>query len=313
MRAHRIGLLTGDLEFSALNANIYCFNKLWAGASLPETEMDLINFSKWMEAQKQEAALMIAKPCLFFIHVLMGKIKDPMDSTCFDIALENAKTKKNQMLNISVSKEKMIIGYLFGHYKEAAASFVKFEKGAPPSYSLIQALMCKGLVCLTLARQGIQKRKHMQTAKRVIKYMEKAAKKCPHNYCDKLFLLEAEYASVRGKADDAYHKFTCAIGMAAASGFTFIHAVALERVGWHVFRQHNADIVLAESYFDQACTRYEEWGAYAKVEHLRNEVSSLFAPLKLGLTTGEELLAEGTTLASASTAVSFSQPIWPIM
>ena len=267
MHAHRIGLLTGDLEFSAMNAHIYCFNKLWAGASLPETENDLIHFSKWMEAQKQEAALTLAKPCLFFIRVLMGKIEDPMDS------------------KHSVNTEKMIIGYLFGHFEEAAASFVKDEKGAPPSYSLIQAMMFRGLVSLTLARQGIQKRKHMQTAVGVIKYMQKAAKKCPENYSDKLFLLEAEYASVRGKADIAYQKFTCAIALAAASGFTFIHAIALERVGWHVFRQPNADIALAESNFDQACTRYEEWGAYAKVEHLRNEVSSLFAPLKLGLTT----------------------------
>jgi hypothetical protein len=304
MRAHRIGLLTGDLEFSAMNADIYCFNKLWAGASLPETEMDLIHFSKWMQAQKQEAALTLAKPCLFFIHVLMGNIKDPMDSKCFDIPLENdVTTKKNQIISVSVNKEKMIIGYLFGHYKEAAASFVKDEKGAPPSYSLIQAVMFRGLVSLTLARQGIQKRKHMQTAKKIIKYMQKAAKKCPQNYSDKLFLLEAEYASVSGKADIAYQKYTEAAAMAAASGFTFIHAIALERVGWHVFRQPNADIALAESNFDQACTRYEEWGAYAKVEHLRNEVSSLFAPLKLGLTTTGK--ARSPSILSL---VSFNQP-----
>jgi hypothetical protein len=291
MRAHRVGLLTGDLEFSAMNAHIYCFNKLWAGASLPETEMDLIRFTKWMEAQKQQAALTLAKPCLFFIRVLMGKIKDPMDSNY-----------------VSVNKERMIIGYLFGHYEEAAGSFVKHEKGAPPSYSLIQAMMFRGLVSLTLARQGIQKRKHMRTAQGIIKYMQKAAKKCPENYSDKLFLLEAESASVRGKADIAYQKFTCAIAMAAASGFTFIHAIALERVGWHVFRQSNADVALAESNFDQACSRYEEWGAYAKVEHLRNEVSSLFAPLKLGLTTsGQELLPGGSQTLLPS-MVSFLQP-----
>ena len=291
MQAHEIGLLTGDLEFSALNANLYCFNKMWSGSTLGEVEADVFKFCNWMVARQQDSALTIAKPCLHLIHALMGKSPESSEIRKFGRFRDDAEKKSNFIVTASVCKEQMILDYLFGRYREAADKFIEYQKGAPPNFSVVQALCFKGLVCLALARQGIQRRKNIRTARLAIKRLGAYAQKSPHNYSDKLFLLEGELASVLGHADEAYQKFTCAIGMAAASNFSAIHALALERVGWHVFRQPNADYSLAETYFDEACQRYEEWGAYAKVEHLKNEISSLFAPMKLGLaTTGMDLL-----------------------
>ena len=113
--------------------------------------------------------------------------------------------------------------------------------------------------------------------------MLEMAEKSPHNFSDKALLLEAELLSVLGKSDKAYQKFVCATAVAAASGFTSIHAVALERVAWHVFRQSNADIALAESYFRQASEKYQEWGAYAKADDLQNEVAGMFEQMQHSL------------------------------
>jgi hypothetical protein len=277
MKAHKVGLLTGDTEFAALNANIYCFYKMWAGTSLQEVEGVMLHFKGWMKAQKHESALKFSEPCLRTVQVLMGKSSEQVDGSFLEKKLENAIASKNSSVITGVFKQRMILNYLFGNFKEAAEAFV--DTGIePPHFGSILDLTFKALTCLALARQGIDRRAHLRTVRGAIKELQRCSKQCPQNFSDKLFLVEGELASVLGKREEAYEKLICASGMASASDFKSIDAIALERMGWHLIRLPNADIKLAQSYFDKACARWEEWGALAKAKHLREEVAFIMDP-----------------------------------
>ena len=280
MRAHQVGKLTGDMEFAALCANLYCFNKTWAGPSLEIVEKDIRSFNSWMRSQKQETGLRMSEPCLHLIHVLMGKIEDPTNTAYLDAQMEHATKTNNSMAIAGVTEQKIMIGYLFNDCGVRDEVFKKVEDCPTPDFSLALRKTFQGLFLLRLARSGYKKRKCLRHAGKILRWLQDMSEKSPHNFADKALLMEAELLSVIGKSDKSYEKFTCAIAMAAASEFTCIHAIALERVAWHVFRQPDADVAEAESYFNQACEKYEQWGAHGKVEDLRNEVASIFGHMQ---------------------------------
>ena len=281
MRAHQVGKLTGDMEFASLCANLYCFNKFWAGPSLDIVEKDFKRFNSWMRSQKQETGLRMSEPCLHLLQVLTGKIEDPTNTAYLDAQMEHAAKTNNSMACAGVAEQKIMIGYLFNDCGLGRDEvFQEFEDCPTPDFSLVLRKTFQALYFLRLARSGHKKRQCLRQARKILRWMQEMSEKSPHNFADKALLVEAELLSVLGKSDKAYEKYTVAIAMAAASEFTCIHAIALERVAWHVFRQPNADVAQAESYFNQASEKYEQWGAHGKVEDLKNEVASIFGHMK---------------------------------
>lgn len=76
--ANRIGLQTGDLEFSCICANIYCFNAMDAGMPLDVIDRKWRNFQDVMHSKKQESFIELSMPNLQAIHHLMGLSDDPL-------------------------------------------------------------------------------------------------------------------------------------------------------------------------------------------------------------------------------------------
>jgi hypothetical protein len=168
MRGHRVGLLTGDLEYAAANANMYASNKLWSGASLQEVEKDTVQITSWLKAQKQDSALTLAVPCLHLIHTLTGKNGDPFNIDFLDSTLKHANETKNATVLAIVCKQKLMIGYLFGDYEFASTGFMEFQMGTPAPYSKTIMMTFKALSAMALARQGIKKSKNLRMAKSII-------------------------------------------------------------------------------------------------------------------------------------------------
>jgi hypothetical protein len=280
LHAHKVAVLTGDNEFAALNANLYCFNKAWSGSSLVEVHKELSKYRSWMQSQKQEPGLKFSESFFHMVHILMGKTEDPTSVTVFDGQIKHAKEKNNVVVESGACKYKVIVSYLFNNceIRDAVIQPCKQSATADSFVAILQTF--QALFCLRNARAGYKKRKSLRMARTLMGTLKQYSVKSPHNFSDKVLLVEAELFSVLGKCDEAYEKFTCAIAMASNSGFTWSHALALERVAWHLLRQPNPDVALAESFFDQACVKYDEWGAFAKAEALRLEVSSIFGPMK---------------------------------
>jgi predicted ATPase len=103
-----IGLEFGDIEYAMLNANLFSFNLIISGRSLPFIESELKNFCFVMTLQKQESALVMVRPFIRLIQNLMGRSHDLIDPTGrlnFDQteALSHAVETENSMSVFGIS------------------------------------------------------------------------------------------------------------------------------------------------------------------------------------------------------------------
>jgi predicted ATPase len=279
LRADRVGMQTGDLQFSSLCSYLYCISAFDAGIPLVAIERQWQSFSEVMQSNRQKTLLSMALPFVQLIHHYMGLSEDPlspkgniMDS---DEALKSAIENK-RVTNIIILKQyRMQLAYVFNDYETAAEHLVSVEDlwQMAATFERASFLFFSGMVRLQIARDGQQRRKHIKSAKAIIKLFQKWATHAPQHCLDKLFFLEAELASVCNEAPKAFQKYVCAIALAGESNFLMIHALANERVARHLVGIGSVE--QAEVFFRKACTSYAEWGGKAKAVRLQAEVDRI--------------------------------------
>lgn len=278
--AYRIGMQTGDIEFACLCANLYCYNAVDGGVPLDVIDRTWSSFSDVMVSNKQQAVLSMVFPSVQAVHHYMGLSDDPLaakgDVLDYDEALQSAVENKRVTNIVGIKLCRMSVAYIFNAYDLAAEHCVDIRDVwlIPPTFERVSVFTMYGLVSLQMVRQGTETRKHLKLANQIIKTMKKFATHSPHNCLEKLFLLEAELASVSGKNDKAYEKYTCAIALAADSKILMMHAVANERAARHLLAIGKS--AAAEPYFHKACASYEEWKGMAKVKQLQAEIDSIY-------------------------------------
>jgi len=100
----------------------------------------------------------------------------------------------------------------------------------------------------------------------VQKWVKSRAVNCVH----KLWLLNAEYATLsgnkRGDGDEIQKAYDAAISVATRSGFLHDAALANERAG--IWFRSLGDDFWASSFISKAHELYQEWGATAKANQL---------------------------------------------
>lgn len=278
--AHRVGIETGDFEFSFLNANLFCLNSIEAGEPLVRVEKNVKSFCDLMATRKQETLLQLAKVFLQTIHHLMGFTNDPLalsgDILDFGDAFNHAKSTSNTSLATAILLERTLLAYVFNAYdlaNEIADQWRENIFNIPPGAGIFTACYFVGLVSLAMARRcRKERRKHLRVAESNINRFRKWAGDSPHNCLDKLFLLEAERASILGQHKLAYEKYACANALAADSGCLWTQAIANERAGEHLVARGEHDV--AKIYFGRACSLWEQWGALAKAQKLKEDLAS---------------------------------------
>jgi signal transduction histidine kinase len=162
--------------------------------------------------------------------------------------------------------------YFFYDYKEAIAAF---EQAIPYSRSLACAIgLAQNNFYLSLAYLGLCKSlsrssrhtyltkvaKNQQTMRRWAKY-------CPMNFQHKYDLVEAEKFALLGQQIDAMASYDRAIRGARENEYIQEEALANELAGQFHLR-YNRDKI-AQTYFVDAVSCYQSWGAIAKVQHLQ--------------------------------------------
>jgi hypothetical protein len=134
------------------------------------------------------------------------------------------------------------------------------------------ALFMCGLVDVIGA--GQRRRRRAPFAKKCSRLLRKCATWGePTDFIGKHYFLEAELASLSGKACDALPLFVSAISTATLGKRFLQTALANERVAKFLLQQNNRR--QAERFFHEAVVWYKECGATAKVYHLEKEMSEL--------------------------------------
>jgi predicted negative regulator of RcsB-dependent stress response len=93
----------------------------------------------------------------------------------------------------------------------------------------------------------------------------------PHNYGNKVSLLEAEISVAEGKFHQARLKYENSIAQASEAKLWSEVGLACERMSFALLKRKRLDDAL--NYLDQAASAYERWGATAKVLEIRSSAS----------------------------------------
>jgi tetratricopeptide (TPR) repeat protein len=274
--AHRAALETGDIDFSILNANIYCWESFDI-LSLKKLERVVTGFANRMEAYGQESIFMMVKPLWQMVHNLMGKsFGDPTVLTGKIMEQEHTvqyARENNKTLLIWIHFYRMFLAYILGDFESAEvhASVCRVAESNPFGTS-DRALFVfyDGMIALA---QHKPDRARLQTAKRSIRAFKTWAKHCPENFLGKLCFLEAELAAVTGDFDRAHSMFTSAISLSREGGYIVQHALANERAGKYFLKR--GDVAAARSYLKEAMNAYQKWGGSVKVLQLKTETSGV--------------------------------------
>lgn len=247
---------------------------------MTRVEQNVKSFCDLMALRKQESLLQLGRVFLQTLHHLMGYTSDPLalsgDVVDFGDMYRHGTATGNETLTTAVMVERALISYVFNCYdlaNELAGHWRHLIFNIPPGADIYAACLFDSLISMAFARKHKNGRaKYLRIADNHIRRFKKWSTCSPHNCADKLFLLEAERASIAGKANIAYEKYACANAFAADSGCLWVQAIVNERAAEHLVGRKQMD--LAKIYFNRACQMWERWGASAKAMQLKADLES---------------------------------------
>ena len=281
LRAHRVGLQTGDHEFAFLCSNCYCFLALESGVPLGTLMSKYSTFEESMVTNRQKMTLRMSLPFVQAMSFYMNPPEDPLSfrGSVLDMLQEEAECERSGRINQVLTSRlcRMEIAFVFNAHEEGyiLSKTVCDAQLMVPTIEQSKFHFLRGMIALAMARKGKNARKNVRTAKEEIRWLRPLARKSPHNLLDKLFMLEGELASVCGCADEAYEKYISSIALAKDSTFLYTQALGNEQVCRHFLALGQKQ--RSEPYFHKACQLYSDWGGRAKVLLLKAELDRIYS------------------------------------
>lgn len=317
------GLETGENEFACVNANIYCIHAFLCGKPLEKLEEETKNYSKAFQRLNQETQFNYNEVYRQAMHSFLGMAEDPLllaGSAYDERAMESLHMERNdQAGEFLLCFNRMLINYFFDNNEKAVEQ-------ADKAMSLIDAVLAKyeipnlyfyqALSALALypSEKGNVKRKLLAVARKNLRQLKHFAKYAPENNAHKCLIIESQLSVLAGRFEKARQTFDQAIREAGRQRFLHEEALANELAGRAYEKEGYAD--LAEHYLRSAFRCYEEWGAKAKLDQLRNLYPRYISAIKRDFTsTTERIIRSGSstervsnldlsTVLKASTAIS---------
>jgi hypothetical protein len=296
--AHRVGMQTGDIEFSCLCANLWCYLSTNAGVPLDEIEDQGTKFQITMKSRRQQSLLRMSSYRLQAIRYYRGMDAD-MDETEAMLQFSIANNLLTTMQGIYWSKAQTAL--LFNDLDRAAelacvADLSKNLWRIPPTPELVHITFLNGMIAFAMlggcnnGNPRLTRRQYKRKGKVMLESLKSFAQWCPANFVASKLLLEAELAAVNGQVGLAMECYVCAIALAKDNGNLFIQALANERAGRYCFHSL-CQRQTALSYFNHSLLAYTSWAALRKVDHLREELKSMYGTDNYERCCTEETLA----------------------
>jgi hypothetical protein len=249
---------------------------LYAAVRLPDLLEDLQKCRRFCAQYGQRSADTIfshkQQLCLNFVE----KVHDPVTLTgkAMDED-ENIRTLEGKHL-VSLAGlllMKHMLAVYFNEFEVArttAARFRAMKVDGILEVSVVIHEFLEGLAAAVLSRT---ERNEIWRAQRICKRLKTYQSISPENFTNKVCLLEAEIAAVNGDEQFALSKYLESIDAAGREGFLHEQALACERASCSLLQWGN--VAEGQHYLHQACSVYEQWGAFGKVAQLQQRFKSL--------------------------------------
>jgi hypothetical protein len=271
---HRVGMITGDIEYACLNGNMYCFNSFDAGVPLDGIVRAWTGFRRIMTANRQKALYRMSMPCL---HTMQFLLEESLDTRKLDKLVQKLVAMRLMASANYIRLYQMLTAYLLNDYELAhllARHTAQYVSTMPPRAETPTMLFFSGMVALAMLSRQRHVRWNRQRAHAVIQEFITMAKWCPANFLAQQLLLQAEWAAVSHEDAKALGLYLSAIDQAHTSGFLHVEALANERCARFCVQQLDKPSGL--KYFRRAMVVYDKWQAKRKVHQLQKELERLF-------------------------------------
>uniref|UniRef100_A0A7S3DRA2 Orc1-like AAA ATPase domain-containing protein n=1 Tax=Entomoneis paludosa TaxID=265537 RepID=A0A7S3DRA2_9STRA len=279
--SRRLSLQLGDTESASLCSNSFYLCQLDT-TPIPILATTVVRLQNVMELHGQELNLLLAQPSIIIWLNLSNRDDGDfkrLRNVAFDQSSFESLKEGFLALYLWYHYATMLVRYLFGDYEAAFEHSQHCEPllsnhSAFGDFSVVSYY--SGLTCVAMARKDKSRSSHLiRKANRCLKHLRLWAAHAPSNFLGKTFLLEAELLAFRGKHEDAYQKYTCAISLSRDGGFFLVSALAHEKMGrWRESQNMKAEAI---KHLEQASKVYSEFGADAKVAHLQKDIEKLYA------------------------------------
>lgn len=293
--AYRDGVETGDLEFASTALLAVTWVGVFIGQPLDALERDAAAHRDAIRALRQERNYRTNNLCLSYVRNLRVKTDDPLritwgesDQEMDDAAV--AATGDYGTLG-TLAYLRMKLAYLFGDYQRAYEQSLACENNMTALQSSClqpNVYLFGALARLALLRAGGLSASDAEAMRAWLdgarSLMARWAELAPMNYAQKLHLMDAEMAAVRGDLGAALDAYDRAIGAARENGFIHEEGIANECAARFFLDQGRVKI--ARAYAADARRAYVRWGATEKVRRFDEQFGALLGEGDLLRATG---------------------------
>jgi len=126
LQAYKSGLETGDLEFAAAAAQIYCCHCYFIGKELSGLEYEMATYVKTMGQLKQNQALLLLQSFHQAVLNLLNRVENPCcligNAYNEQVLLPSLIQRGDRTSIVGLYLNKLMLCYLFGQYPEAISN-----------------------------------------------------------------------------------------------------------------------------------------------------------------------------------------------
>ena len=280
--AYLIGVETGDLEYAAFSAGVYCYYSLVMGKELTRLEREMAMYSNVFRQLNQET--------FFYYNQLQRQVvlnlMDRAENKCRLIG-ESYDEIKILPIHLEANTKnichslyffKLYLGYLFQDYQQALENAALVEEnidnaiGAVPLSHFYNSLVH---LAIYFDVSKFEQKRIIKKVESNQKKIKKWASSAPMNHLNKFYLVEAERYRVLGHKDKATDCYDRAIELAKEHEYINDEALAHELAAKFYLALGKAKI--AQVYMLDARHCYRQWGAVAKVKDLEARYPQLLS------------------------------------
>ena len=283
MQAYHSGLEHGDIEFAGHSLMVNEYSRY-----LLATPLNLLNIELPKNTNDLKSLGQISN--LHVTQIYHQTISNLQDQNISDIAkLSGPIYNEAQMLSVHENANdrtallhlhfnKLLLDILFGNTENAyhlCGKVMMYIDGGQGSLIYPYAFFYDSLARLAYAgfARKIEQRKIFFRVARNQKKMKKWADHAPENFLHKYYLVEAERARINNRDKEAADLYKKAIHHATENNYIQEAALACECLAAFYLDREIEDV--AASHMARACEFYTQWGAHAKVRHLREKYGTL--------------------------------------
>lgn len=269
------GLDRGEPEYACYSIFFYIFCSYLSGASLAELIPQIKEYEHRVKKMHQINTFQ-------YISILHQIILELVESSEDQDLLKSSKLEENHILQNCIKAEdhsglffyhlnKLILYYMYEQYTDALKELEfceKYYNKTMISFSIPAFHFYKALTLLAVfqSQSYLNKIKITSTIRTILKKLKHWTQFAPSNNAQKYFLVQAEWAHVRGQIKKAERFYDQAIDAAQRNKFLNEEALANELAARFYSSQRKRRI--AKGFLQDAYYCYQHWGASAKAAKL---------------------------------------------